>query len=149
MRRRPVRLSTSRAAGRKDRMPPADRFLTRSERGNDATTIDARHPAGQAWSTGNLVRPLVHGGSYFADLAAALARQRAGDLVMFTDWRGDPDQRLTVDGDGIATLLAAASSRGVAVHGLVWRSHWDRLTFSAAENRRLDEDINAAGGCCL
>jgi phosphatidylserine/phosphatidylglycerophosphate/cardiolipin synthase-like enzyme len=37
----------------------------------------------------------------------------------------------------------------VDVRGLVWRSHWDRLAFSATENRRLGEQVNAAGGQCL
>ncbi len=29
-------------------------------------------------------------------------------------------------------MFAAAARRGVDVRGLVWRSHWDRLAFSAA-----------------
>jgi phosphatidylserine/phosphatidylglycerophosphate/cardiolipin synthase-like enzyme len=35
------------------------------------------------------------------------------------------------------------------VRGLFWRSHWDRLAFSAQENRHMGEQVNAAGGCCL
>jgi hypothetical protein len=46
-------------------------------------------------------------------------------------------------------VFAAAARRGVDVRGLVWRSHWDRLAFSAAENRRLGDEINDAGGQCL
>jgi phosphatidylserine/phosphatidylglycerophosphate/cardiolipin synthase-like enzyme len=37
----------------------------------------------------------------------------------------------------------------VLVRGLFWRSHWDRLAFSAEQNRHLSEQVNAAGGCCL
>jgi phosphatidylserine/phosphatidylglycerophosphate/cardiolipin synthase-like enzyme len=37
----------------------------------------------------------------------------------------------------------------VLVKGLIWRSHWDRLQFSAAENDHLGEEIEAAGGECL
>ena len=74
-----------------------DWFLHASERDNPATEIDARHPGEQAWSTGNHVRPLIHGATYFAELVAAVRRMRAGDLLLFADWRGDPDERLTGD----------------------------------------------------
>jgi phosphatidylserine/phosphatidylglycerophosphate/cardiolipin synthase-like enzyme len=125
-------------------------FLSAAERGNPATELDARHPGGQAWSTGNLVRPLIHGATYFAELAAAVPRMRAGDLLLFADWRGDPDERLTGEpGSEVAQLLCGAAKRGVNVRGLVWRSHLDRLQFSAEENRHLGEDIEAAGGVCL
>ncbi|MGW0479999.1 phospholipase D family protein [Nonomuraea sp. NPDC003214] len=117
-------------------------FLTREERGNPATRLGA-------WTTGNLVRPLVHGAAYFADLRAALDRLGKGDLLLFADWRGDPDERLTGDGPGVASAMAAAAHRGALVRGLIWRSHLDRLRFSAAENRHLGEDIEAAGGQCL
>jgi phosphatidylserine/phosphatidylglycerophosphate/cardiolipin synthase-like enzyme len=131
-------------------MPIADWFLNAGERGNGATALDDRHPPGEAWSQGNLVRPLVHGATYFAELAMAIERMRAGDLLVFADWRGDPDERLTSSEDsGIGHVLSRAASRGVVVRGLVWRSHWDRLTFSADENRHLGEEINQAGGCCL
>jgi phosphatidylserine/phosphatidylglycerophosphate/cardiolipin synthase-like enzyme len=127
-----------------------DWFLRASERGNPATTIDSAHPGEQAWSTGNLVRPLIHGATYFAELAHAVRKMRAGDLLLFADWRGDPDERLTGDrGSEVAGLLCAAAERGVLVRGLIWRSHLDRLQFSAEENRHLGEDIEAAGGVCL
>src|SRR4051812_4621885 len=78
-----------------DRTPAmADWFLSAEERGNPATLLDRDKPAGQAWTTGNRVRPLVHGATYFAELVAAIDRMRAGDLLMFADWRGDPDERL-------------------------------------------------------
>src|SRR4051812_34088376 len=120
-----------------------DWFLSAHERGNPATNLDARHPDGQAWSTGNLVRPLVHGATYFAELNAAVERMRRGDVLMFTDWRGDPDERMTTDpGSEVGTMLCRAAERGVGVYGLVWRSHLDRLQFSAEENRHLGEEID-------
>ena len=69
-------------------------FLTAQERGNPHTELDSRHADGAAWSTGNLVRPLVHGAAYFSELLAAIRRMRADDQLMLTDWRGDPDELL-------------------------------------------------------
>jgi phosphatidylserine/phosphatidylglycerophosphate/cardiolipin synthase-like enzyme len=124
-------------------------LLTAAERGNPASAIDGRHPGGQAWSVGNRVTPLVHGVSYFAALLEALRATGAGDLVLFTDWRGDPDERLAGPGTEISRVLCEAAGRGVFVRGLIWRSHLDRLQFSAGENRHLGEEIDAAGGQCL
>ena len=131
-------------------MLPADWYLTADERGNPSTRLDRRHPDGRSWTEGNLVTPLVHGKAYFAALGERVSRMREGDLLLFVDWRGDPDQRLTGErGSEVAALFADAARRGVDVRGLVWRSHWDRLAFSAGENRHLGEDINAAGGECV
>ena len=131
-------------------MPIEDWLLSRTERGNPATALDDDAAPGQAWSDGNLVRPLVHGARYFAALADAVARTRRGDMIMFVDWRGDPDERLT-DGpeSAVSTVFCRAAERGVAVYGLVWRSHLDRFRFSERENRHLGEDIESAGGHCL
>nr|WP_240942517.1 phospholipase D family protein [Planosporangium thailandense] len=74
---------------------------------------------------------------------------RAGDLLLFTDWRGDPDERLDGPGSEIARTLCDAARRGVVVKGLIWRSHLDKLQFSEAENRHLGEEIEAVGGECL
>jgi len=96
------------------------------------------------------VRPLVHGVTYFAELHRRVSRMGDGDLLMFADWRGDTDERLTGSaGTEVGTVFAAAARRGVDVRGLLWRSHWDRLSFSAEENRRLGDEINDAGGQCL
>ncbi len=130
-------------------MPATDWFLSASERANDATVIDRRHEDGEAWTTGNEVTPMVHGAVYFAALVEAVRATRAGDLVLFADWRGDPDEHLDADGTEVESLLGHAAERGVVVRGLVWRSHLDKLQFSASENRHLGEDINAAGGLCL
>jgi phosphatidylserine/phosphatidylglycerophosphate/cardiolipin synthase-like enzyme len=126
-----------------------DWFLTAAERGNPATKLDSRHPAGLAWTTGNEVRPLVHGAVYFAELLNRVSAMHGGDLLMFTDWRGDPDERLSEDGPTVEELFCAAAGRGVLVRGLVWRSHWDKIQFSGEENRHLGEAIVAAGGQCL
>ena len=120
-------------------------FLSPSERGNPWTRVDARR-APRVWSTGNDVEPLVHGATYFRALAEAVTAAGPGDLVLFTDWRGDPDERLADDGPTVSDLLCTAARRGVIVKGLIWRSHLDGLRFSAAENRHLGEAINRAGG---
>ena len=96
------------------------------------------------------MRPLVHGATYFAELNRRVSTMRDGDLLMFVDWRGDPDERLTgTAGTEVGRVFAAAARRGVDVRGLLWRSHWDHLAFSAAENRHLGDEINNAGGQCL
>src|ERR1700722_9392800 len=130
-------------------MTVTDWFLNTSERGNSATIVDRRHSRGEAWTTGNDVRPLIHGVTYFAKLVETVRAMTTGDLLMFTDWRGDPDQRLDGGGTEVGTLLCEAAKSGVLVRGLVWRSHLDRLQFSERENRHLGEEINAAGGVCL
>jgi phosphatidylserine/phosphatidylglycerophosphate/cardiolipin synthase-like enzyme len=126
-----------------------DWLLAPGERGNPATRLNHRRPDGAAWSTGNEVRPLVHGAAYFTELLAAVRAQQAGDLLMFTDWRGDPDEPLDGAGTEIGAVLCEAAERGVIVKGLVWRSHLDRFQFTERENRHLGEEINAAGGECL
>ncbi len=127
----------------------ADWFITAAERGNPATGLDRRRGDGLAWSRGNLVRPLIHGSSYFAELAARVPAMSAGDVLFFTDWRGDPDQQLSAAGHEVSELFCAAARRGVLVRGLVWRSHLDRFQFSEQQNRHLGEEIEAAGGQCL
>jgi len=125
-------------------------FLTGSERGNHFTALDRRHRDGLAWSVGNRVETLVHGATYFRRLLEAIRELSAGDHLFFTDWRGDPDQRLDGTQDSeIGAVLSAAARRGVSVKGLLWRSHLDRLGFSAKENRHLGEQVNTAGGDVL
>jgi phosphatidylserine/phosphatidylglycerophosphate/cardiolipin synthase-like enzyme len=126
-----------------------DWFLTAAERGNPATRLDAGHQDGAAWSVGNEVRPLIHGTPYFAELLARVRVMRAGDLLLFTDWRGDPDERLAGTGPQVGEVFCQAARRGVVVRGLVWRSHLDHFQFSGQENRHLGEEIDAAGGQCL
>ena len=121
-------------------------FLVKDERGNRSTRLDDRHPGEEAWSSGNLVRPLIHGATYFAELYERLEATRAGDLVFFTDWQGDADERLTGEpGSEVAEVLARADERGVDVRGLVWRSHWDALGLTADENRLLGRTLQRHG----
>lgn len=130
-------------------MADTDWFLTAAERGNPDTAIDRRHPDRLPFTSGNEVRPLVHGATYFPLLHQCIEQLQAGDQLLFTDWRGDPDQRLRPDGPTVSSVIAAAARRRVVVKGLIWRSHLDRLSFSEQENRHLGEEINAAGGECL
>jgi phosphatidylserine/phosphatidylglycerophosphate/cardiolipin synthase-like enzyme len=126
-----------------------DWFLTATQRRNPNTRLDSRHGTGDAWSEGNLVTPLVHGFAYFDALLRCVASLTDGDVLLFTDWRGDPDQMLADGGPTVSAALCAAAARGVVVNGLVWRSHLDKLAFSATENRHLGKDIEESGGCCL
>ncbi|GAB2532100.1 phospholipase D family protein [Nocardia heshunensis] len=130
-------------------MSVPDWLLSVGERGNPATRLDRRHRNGLAWSAGNEVRALVHGVTYFAELRSCVGAMRSGDLLLFTDWRGDPDQAMDEDGLEVSRMFCSAAARGVVVKGLVWRSHLDIFTFSEQENRHLGEDVGAAGGECL
>nr|WP_090274075.1 phospholipase D-like domain-containing protein [Mycolicibacterium komanii]CRL66993.1 phospholipase D/transphosphatidylase [Mycolicibacterium komanii] len=114
-------------------------FLTAEERGNPASDIPV-------WCDGNRVQPLVHGSTYFDQLATEVEALEPGDHVFFTDWRGDPDEKLRDDGPTMSELFCRAAQRGVIVKGLVWRSHLDKLAYSEEENRHLGERIEAAGG---
>lgn len=130
-------------------------FLTEAERDNPDTAIDRRHADGRPYTVGNSVELLVHGASYFPILHERVENLRSGDRLFFTDWRGDPDQRLRpegpgeVDAEAVSSVFARAAERKVTVKGLIWRSHLDRFSFSEQENRHLGEAINAAGGECL
>ncbi|QXG74706.1 phospholipase [Modestobacter sp. L9-4] len=118
---------------------PEDWLLTAAERDNPDTVIPG-------WTAGNLVEPLVHGVAYFDRLVTAVQGLTSGDHLFFTDWRGDPDERLRDEGPTVGELFADAARRGVVVRGLIWRSHWDGLSFSKEENASLDEAIEEAGG---
>ena len=131
--------SSSPAPARTHAQVVADWMLSAQERGNDRTRLPA-------WTHDSSVEALVHGGTYFPRLLAALDGAGEGDLVLFTAWRGDPDELLTDDGPTVAKALSDASRRGALVKGLLWRSHLDRLRFSAEQNRDLSEDVNDSGG---
>lgn len=118
---------------------PSEWLLTADERGNPVGGLPA-------WTEGNLVRPLIHGATYFDRLVEEVEQLGEGDRVWFTDWRGDPDERLRPDGPTVDELFSAASHRGVDVRGLVWRSHTDALSFSSEANRALDREIEEDGG---
>lgn len=117
-------------------------FLRPAERGNPATDIDSDG----AWTEGNLVRPLVHGATYFKHLYDELCTLRPGDRVCFTDWCGDPDEALYDDGPTIGAVLCDLARSGVEVRALLWRSHSDHLSFNAQENQHFGTELNEAGG---
>ena len=122
-------------------------FLDVDERGNPHTAIDRSHGDGRAWTEGNEARALVHGAEYFARLLEVFGTLDSGDLVLFTDWRGDGDERLNGEpGSELATVLVDLLRRGVDVRGLVWRSHPDETNLSEEEAVALAEAVNEAGG---
>jgi phosphatidylserine/phosphatidylglycerophosphate/cardiolipin synthase-like enzyme len=121
-------------------------FLAAAERGNPDTAIDRHHEDARAHTDGNDVRVLIDGASYFHRLYEELCSLSPGDDVLFTDWRGDGDERLAGPGTEISTVLAGLARRGVGVRALVWRSHADRMHFSEKENRSFAEAVNDAGG---
>jgi hypothetical protein len=91
------------------------------------------------------VQPLVNGATYFAHLTDEVQALHKGDHLFFTDWRGDADEQLIPTGPTIGELFGAAAQRGVIVKGLMWHSHSDGFAFSGQENRRLGEEVHAAG----
>ncbi|MDQ1714604.1 MAG: hypothetical protein QOC60_549 [Frankiaceae bacterium] len=119
-------------------------FLTRAERGNPSTGVD--NDRADAWTNGNLVRPLVHGAAYFERLHTELDALVDGDFVYFTDWRGDADEKLLPGGPTIGEMLCRLARDGVHVRGLIWRSHTDLAAFSGKENAAFSASINEAGG---
>jgi phosphatidylserine/phosphatidylglycerophosphate/cardiolipin synthase-like enzyme len=132
--------------GRENAVRHTDWLLTKSERANPQTRLDDRHPGDTAWSVGNLVRPLVHGSTYFAELHERIEATQPGDIVFFTDWQGDADEQLLgTPGSEVVEVLGRADERGVDVRGLIWRSHMEKLNFSAEENRLLGRQLQARG----
>jgi phosphatidylserine/phosphatidylglycerophosphate/cardiolipin synthase-like enzyme len=117
-------------------------FLGEGDRANPATDL-------RAFTTGNLVQPLVDGRSYFARLNAELTATRAGDQVYFLDFRGDLDERLDGPGSEIGTVLGAAAHRKVKVYGMLWRSQPRLLKQSEAENAEFVREIDDDGGQVL
>lgn len=137
--RRPVSLDAIAAGYSGGVAELAQWFLTSDERGNPATDIPA-------WCLGNRAEPLIHGATYFDQLVTEVEALGEGDYLFFTDWRGDPDEKLRDDGPTVAELFCSAAERGVVVKGLVWRSHLDKFAYSEEENQHLGEAIERAGG---
>ena len=70
--------------------------------------------------------------------------------MFFTDWQGDADERSPASpGSEVVEVLGRADERGVDVRGLIWRSHWEKLNFSASENRLLGRQLQARGAEAL
>jgi phosphatidylserine/phosphatidylglycerophosphate/cardiolipin synthase-like enzyme len=116
-------------------------FLAEGQRVNPATDL-------RAFTTGNLVLPLVDGRSYFARLCVELNETRAGDQVYFLDFRGDFEERLAGPGTEVGEMLSLAAHRGVHVFGLLWRSH-PNVNQSAPTNAEFVRRIDEAGGQVL
>ena len=114
-------------------------LLTGFERGNAASSL-------RPWTEGNDIHPLVHGSAYFAAARDALAAAADGDIVMFSGWRADTDERLGVDGRTVGDALCAAARRGATVRGLLWRSYPTAMGYFRGVNRALARDVAAAGG---
>ncbi|HEY5050049.1 MAG TPA: hypothetical protein VII50_04050, partial [Acidothermaceae bacterium] len=112
-------------------------FLAEGDRANPWTDL-------RAFTTGNLVVPLIDGRTYFARLCVELEATAAGDQVYFLDFRGDFTERLAGPGSEVGEVLGRAAHRGVHVFGLLWRSQPKILKQSEAANaefvRRIDED---------
>lgn len=117
-------------------------FLTGEERANADTRI-------RPWTDGNLCRALVHGDTYFRVLDEHVAAAEVDDLVLFTDWRGDPEQVLTDHGPTVEGALTQAASRGVVVRGLLWRSHAESIGYTGGKNSALASALEEAGGECV
>jgi phosphatidylserine/phosphatidylglycerophosphate/cardiolipin synthase-like enzyme len=133
-------------AGNERLAVPHDWFLTTDERGNPATDLDRRRGDGRAWTEGNRVEALIDGATYYPRLRAALERLGPGDGLYVTDWRGDADERLDGPGTEIGRVLIGLARRGVAVRGLLWRSHPDEAHFNEERNWNLGRLVNEAGG---
>ena len=120
-------------------------LLTPAERGNGQTRLDDAH-RGRAWSEGNLVRPLIHGATYFAELHERIEATGAGDLIVFTDWQGDADERLTGEpGSEVLAVLGRAAARGVDVRGLVWHSRAAAAADAEGDNAEFAGRLRALG----
>lgn len=83
---------------------------------------------------------------YFARLREVVQAMVAGDLLFFTDWRGDADERLDHGELTVGELMADAAARGVIVKGLFWRSHMDALHYSERNNREFANQVRRADG---
>jgi hypothetical protein len=124
-----------------------DWFLTAAERDNPDARIDRGASAGAGgWSVGNQVDVLTEGASYFARLHAVLCWLQRDDGVHFTDWEGDPDERLLGPGTELVNVFCDLVARGVHVRGLLWCSHPTQANFSEPQNVALTKAVNEAGG---
>jgi phosphatidylserine/phosphatidylglycerophosphate/cardiolipin synthase-like enzyme len=117
-------------------------FLAEGDRANPATDI-------RAFTTGNLVRPLVDGHSYFARLHAEITATQPADQVYFLDFRGDFDELLDGPGSEVGEVLGLAARRGVQVFGLLWRSQPKALQQSEKANAEFVRQIDEDGGQVL
>ena len=113
-------------------------FLTDAQRGNAGSDI-------RTFTTGNTVRPLVHGRRYFAALHATLTALVDGDEVFLAAFRMDQDQLLDGPGTEVEQVLGDVARRGVGVHGLIWRSQPEALEQSERANADAVSVLRDAG----
>jgi hypothetical protein len=66
--------------------------------------------------------------------------------VYLTDWRIDATRQLVGPGSELGPLLARLARRGVAIRGLLWRSHPALIRFNQDANRAMSMLVNRAGG---
>ncbi len=92
------------------------------------------------------MRPLIHGSTYFAELHERIEATGSGDLILFTDWQGDADERLTGEpGSEVLTVLGRAAARGVTVRGLVWHSRAAAAAGADGDNAEFSARLRALG----
>jgi phosphatidylserine/phosphatidylglycerophosphate/cardiolipin synthase-like enzyme len=125
---------------------PEDWFLTAEERANPASEIDRARRGGRAWTVGNRVTVVVDGSTYFRTLLDELRSTHAGDWVSLTDLQSDGDEQLDGPGTEIVRVVADAAQRGVAVRGLLWRSHPAGHGAAEVSNARFSRTVNDSGG---
>ena len=127
-----------------------DWFLTAAERGNPATT-HRRQARGRARPGRRATRSgrSCTARSTSPSCSAASARCEPATCCCSPTGAATRTSGWPRTGPTVADVFCAAAERGVDGPRPVWRSHWDRLQFSAEENRHLGEDIVAAGGQCL
>ena len=74
---------------------PEQWLLSAEERGNPHTSLPG-------WTAGNLCEPLLHGSTYFDRLVDEVRLVNGRGHRLFTDWVGDPDEKLRDDGPTVA-----------------------------------------------
>ena len=75
-----------------------------------------------SYTSGNLVRPLIDGASYMADLEHRMSTMGPNDYFFFCGWRVTPEQQLVDSGRSFLEQVISLVSRGVSVRALVWRT---------------------------
>ena len=92
------------------------------------------------------MRPLIHGTTYFAELHERIEATDAGDFIVFADWQGDADERLTGEpGSEVLAVLGRAAARGVDVRGLVWHSRAAAVADAEGDNAEFGARLRALG----
>ncbi|HEY1295345.1 MAG TPA: phospholipase D-like domain-containing protein [Chloroflexota bacterium] len=105
-----------------------------------------------AYTSRNLVEPLIDGEAYYSHLASRMSTMGAGDYFHIAGWRVTPTQRLRPTLAGSATFLdqvRALATAGVTVRAMLWDVPWPilRLVWGhPRENIAFVRGVRAAGG---